>query len=91
MKIDGVGKWTGMKALGSNQLYGESILTDRIEVGTSYHFPMKERLTGIVLIAGYQKSWYGNNTYNALQVIGFSQLTWRKNGMKSLIFYPDWH
>ena len=64
---------------GSNQLYGESILTDRVEVGTSYRFPTKERLTWNSSYSWHkQKSWYGNNTYNALQVIGFSQFTWRK-------------
>ena len=64
---------------GSNQLYGESIITDRMEVSTSYFFPAKEKLTWNSSYSWHkQRSWYGNNTYNALQVIGFSQFTWRK-------------
>ena len=64
---------------GSNQIYGESILTDRMEVSTSYRLPAKERLTWNSSYSWHkQKSWYGNNTYHALQVIGFSQFTWRK-------------
>lgn len=64
---------------GSNLIYGESILTERCEVSTSYKLPTKENLVWSNSYSTHkQKSWYGTNSYDAIQNIGFSQLNWRK-------------
>ena len=64
---------------GSNQLYGESILTNRIELSTAYQFPIKEKLNWQTSFSLHdQKSWYGTTNYDAIQFIGFNQFTWHK-------------
>ena len=65
---------------GSNKIYGESILTERIELSTSYQLPTKEKLNWQTSFSLHdQKSWYGTTNYNAKQLIGFNQFTWHKN------------
>jgi len=64
---------------GSNQIYGESILTNRIELSTAYQLPTKEKLNWQTSFSIHdQKSWYGTTSYDAKQLIGFNQLTWHK-------------
>jgi outer membrane receptor for ferrienterochelin and colicins len=64
---------------GTDSIYGESIATRRFELFGNYQLPSKERL---VFTYSYnfhhQNSAYGNTLYEALQQIGFSQLTWDK-------------
>ena len=65
---------------GSNEIYGESILTNRFEAYSSYHIPFAKQLIWKNSYSWHnQQSWYGITSYNAKQVIGFSQLTWHKD------------
>jgi len=65
---------------GGDSIYGESILTKRIELIGNYQLPVKEKLT---LAYSYnlhdQNSVYGTTFYLAKQQIGFTQLTWDKS------------
>ncbi len=64
---------------GGNEIYGESIYTQRWEVLGKYQLPLKEKL---LLSFSYndhaQNSVYGDTPYIADQRIGFTQLTWDK-------------
>jgi len=64
---------------GSDSIYGESILTNRLELIGKYHFPIKEN---ILLEYSYnfhdQKSYYGTVQYFASQHTAFAQLRWEK-------------
>ena len=65
---------------GSDSIYGESILTNRIELSTNYQLPTKEKI--FFQASGSihdQKSWYGVSAYMAQQHIGFGQFIWHKN------------
>jgi len=68
---------------GGDSIYGESILTKRIELIGNYQLPVKEKLT---LAYSYnlhdQNSVYGTTFYLAKQQIGFAQLTWDKSFSK---------
>lgn len=73
---------------GGDQVYGESIYTNRWEVIGSYQLPVKEKL---FLAFSYnqhdQDSRYGTTSYIAEQKIGFTQLTWdKKAGRHDLLF-----
>ena len=72
---------------GSNEIYGESILTNRFEAYSSYHIPFAKQLIWKNSYSWHnQQSWYGITSYNAKQVIGFSQLTWHKDlGQKNKV------
>lgn len=64
---------------GGDQVYGESIYTNRWEVIGNYQLPVDEKL---FLAFSYnehdQDSRYGITSYIAEQKIGFAQLTWDK-------------
>ncbi len=64
---------------GSDQVYGESIYTNRYELLGNYELPIKE---SVALSFSYtnhdQNSYYGDVSYQAEQRIGFTQLTWDK-------------
>lgn len=64
---------------GGDQVYGESIYTNRWEVIGNYQLPTAEKL---FLAFSYnehdQDSRYGTTSYIAEQKIGFAQLTWDK-------------
>lgn len=67
------------KYRGGDQVYGESIYTDRGEILGAYQLPTDERLTlSFSLIGHWQDSRYGTTSYIANQKIGFGQLVWDK-------------
>ncbi|WP_316813652.1 TonB-dependent receptor [Pedobacter heparinus] len=73
---------------GGDQVYGESIYTNRWEVIGNYQLPVAEKL---FLAFSYnehnQDSRYGTTSYIAEQKIGFAQLTWDKQiGKHDLLF-----
>ena len=64
---------------GGNQVYGESIYTNRWETFGTYQLPLPERVTFQFSTNGhYQNSVYGETVYDATQYVGFGQLTWSK-------------
>lgn len=64
---------------GSDEVYGESIYTNRLEILSSYKFPFKEKIQWqFSYNYHHQNSYYGVNAFNALQQIGFSQMYWTK-------------
>jgi outer membrane receptor for ferrienterochelin and colicins len=73
---------------GGDQVYGESIYTNRWEMIGNYQLPVDEK---IFLAFSYnehnQDSRYGVTSYIAKQKIGFGQLTWDKQvGNHDLLF-----
>ena len=65
---------------GKNSVYGESILTNRVEASSFYKFSESKNLKWQNSFSFHdQKSWYGLVKYEAKQIIGFSQLTWHKS------------
>ncbi len=63
---------------GSNQVYGESIYTNRVEFLTDYlpaGFNEKLRVSGAITYHD-QDSYYGTDWYDAQQGILFGQVTW---------------
>ncbi len=87
------------KFRGGDSIYGESIYTKRWEVLANYQLPTREKM---MLSFSYnnhdQNSVYGNTLFNAIQKIGFTQLTWdKKVGRNDLLlgtavrytFYDD--
>jgi outer membrane receptor for ferrienterochelin and colicins len=71
-------QWT-RKYRGSDQLYGESIYTNRVEVIGNYQLPVKEKIH-FDYSANYhsQNSYYGINPYFADQQVTFAQFRWDK-------------
>lgn len=64
---------------GGNDVYGESIYTNRWETFGTYQLPLRERVTFQFSANGhYQNSAYGETIYDATQYVGFGQLTWNK-------------
>ncbi|MFT6959610.1 MAG: outer membrane receptor for ferrienterochelin and colicins [Polaribacter sp.] len=64
---------------GGNQIYGESIYTNRWETFGTYELPTTENISFQFSANGhYQDSFYGETSYDAEQVIGFSQLIYNK-------------
>ncbi len=64
---------------GSDEVYGESIYTNRYEVLGSYELPIKEAMNLSFSYTNHdQNSFYGDLSYQAEQRIGFTQLTWDK-------------
>ena len=67
------------KYRGGDEVYGESIFTNRWETTGSYQLPFKEIVKLQFSANGhYQNSVYGTTIYNAIQYIGFAQMTWNK-------------
>ncbi len=65
---------------GSDQVYGESIYTNRLELIGNYQLPIHEK----IFFSGsynyhHQDSWYGKTPYLGIQHIGFGQMTWHKS------------
>lgn len=64
------------KYRGGDEIYGESIFTNRYELLGNYELPVKEKLAlQFSYTDHHQNSVYGNTLYNATQRIGFTQLT----------------
>lgn len=65
---------------GSDEVYGESIYTNRAEIFGLYEWPMKEH---IVTQFSYnyhdQNSFYGSNPFNATQKVAFVQTYWDRS------------
>lgn len=62
---------------GGDEIYAESIFTNRAELIGNYQLPLKEKLFfGFSLISHDQDSRYGDESYIADQKIAFGQLTW---------------
>ena len=65
---------------GKNTVYGESVLTNRVEASSFYQFSESKNLKWQNSFSfHHQRSWYGLVEYEAKQIIGFSQLTWHKS------------
>ncbi|MEQ8304866.1 MAG: TonB-dependent receptor [Cyclobacteriaceae bacterium] len=65
---------------GGDEIYGESIYTNRWEMFGIYQLPIKEIVNFQFSANSHkQNSVYGNTPYNANQYIGFWQLTWNKS------------
>lgn len=72
-------QWTP-KFRGGDSIYGESIITNRVELIGSYQLPVKEKISlGYSYNLHDQNSVYGATYYLAKQQIGFAQLTWDKS------------
>jgi outer membrane receptor for ferrienterochelin and colicins len=68
---------------GGDQIYGESILTERWEAFGTYQLPVKELVNFQFSANGHkQDSYYGPTFYLADQSIAFGQLTWVKEAGK---------
>ena len=64
---------------GGNQIYGESIYTNRWETFGTYELPTTENLSFQFSANGhYQDSFYGETSYDAEQLVGFGQLVYNK-------------
>ncbi|WP_394364155.1 TonB-dependent receptor plug domain-containing protein [Chryseobacterium nematophagum] len=84
---------------GSNQIYGESIYTNRMEAFGVYQWPLKENIiTQLSYNFHDQNSFYGTNPFDATQKVTFVQTYWdKKLGNHDLIlggtfkktFYDD--
>ena len=67
------------KYRGSNIKYGESIYTNRWETFGTYQLPPSENINFQFSANGhYQDSYYGTDSYDAKQVIGFGQFVYNK-------------
>ena len=84
---------------GSDDVYGESIYTNRFELFGIYQLPMTEKfLLQYSYNYHHQDSFYGNTSYLATQKVLFLQMNWEKQSGKHLlksgttvksIFYDD--
>ena len=64
---------------GGNQIYGESIYTNRWETFGTYELPTTENISFQFSANGhYQDSFYGETSYDAEQLVGFGQLVYNK-------------
>jgi outer membrane receptor for ferrienterochelin and colicins len=64
---------------GGDEIYAESIYTNRVELLGNYQLPVKEQMfLGFSLINHDQDSRYGDEPYIASQKIAFGQLIWSK-------------
>ena len=64
---------------GGNEIYGESIYTNRWETFGTYELPTTENISFQFSANGhYQDSFYGETSYDAEQLIGFGQLVYNK-------------
>ena len=71
------------KFRGSNIKYGESIYTNRWETFGTYQLPTSENINFQFSANGhYQDSYYGTDSYDAKQVIGFGQFVYNKKNKK---------
>jgi outer membrane receptor for ferrienterochelin and colicins len=64
---------------GDDEIYGESIFTQRWELLGTYDLPTKEYIKLDYSFSGhYQDSYYGSDYYAATQYVGFTNLNWNK-------------
>ncbi|MCX8212168.1 MAG: TonB-dependent receptor [Lewinella sp.] len=71
--------WDREEHRGGDQVYGESIFTNRWETFGTYQLPVKDRVMFQFSANGHdQNSVYGETIYNAKQYVAFGQLTWNK-------------
>lgn len=64
---------------GGNQIYGESIYTNRWETFGTYELPTTENISFQFSANGhYQDCFFGETSYDAEQLIGFGQLVYNK-------------
>ena len=64
---------------GTDSIYGESIYTRRFEIFGNWQMPFKENINLQYSFSRHdQNSYYGITNYDALQQIGFLQMTWNK-------------
>ncbi|UAM98250.1 TonB-dependent receptor [Polaribacter litorisediminis] len=64
---------------GTDQIYGESIYTNRWETFGTYELPTFEDISFQFSANGhYQDSFYGKDAYDATQLIGFGQFVYNK-------------
>lgn len=64
---------------GSNNIYGESIYTNRVEIIGKYQLPVKQNITFDYSYNYHlQDSYYGVTKYAADQQVAFTQLRWDK-------------
>lgn len=64
---------------GTDQIYGESIYTNRWETFGVYELPTEENISFQFSANGhYQDSFYGTDSYDAKQFIAFGQLVYNK-------------
>lgn len=69
---------------GSDQVYGESIYTERAEIIGSYQLPTKETImTQFSYNWHDQNSWYADTPYKAVQKVAFAQAYWDKKWRNS--------
>lgn len=77
-RFGGVENWTE-ELRGDSVVYGESIYTERVELGATYQLPFSE---DIRIDASYnyhhQDSYYGTTKYEAWQQTYFANLVWNK-------------
>ena len=73
---------------GGDEVYGESIYTNRYELMGTYELPVAEKMFFSFSYADHdQNSVYGNTPYMAKQQVGFGQLTWdKKLGNHDMLF-----
>ena len=65
---------------GSNEVYGESVYTNRVEAFGVYQWPLKEEIfTQFSYNFHEQNSFYGETPYNALQKVAFTQTYWSRS------------
>ena len=71
--------WRRADHRGGDEVYGESIFTNRWETFGTYQLPTPARIFLQFSANGhYQNSAYGDTEYDATQYVGFLQLSWRK-------------
>lgn len=64
---------------GGDEVYGESILTNRIEAFAKYQLPFDEPIFVDVSFNSHdQNSYYGDMSYMANQKVGYAQIYWNK-------------
>ena len=71
--------WDRARHRGGDEVYGESIYTNRWETFGTYQLPVRERVMFQFSANGHdQNSVYGQTRYDATQYVAFGQLTWNK-------------
>ncbi|MGX9984985.1 TonB-dependent receptor plug domain-containing protein [Soonwooa purpurea] len=68
------------KNRGGDEVYGESIYTNRFEAFGLYDLPTREQITALFSYNYHdQNSYYGNTSFMANQQVFFGQLEWQKS------------
>ncbi len=72
------------KHKGTDEVYGESIFTERYEILGNYMLPIPEKVyVNVSYNRHFQDSYYGTTYYKAIQNIGFAQAYWDKRILKN--------